>query len=268
MPFATVRRLSQASLQALGLRRSNSDGDRHQRRGRSNHNNIGNENENGNENGNGNGNGNGSSSRSRSNRNSNSNSNSNSNRGSNSNNYSNSNSNSDRRHSLIRGPALLPNSTPTTPPETTLGEKLSRATADNMDGLLAIETQIRVEDQYRRASHPGSFRPTKVTFNLPKRPLRPIPGFVLRINSGTKEKDKASDITVGSDVRLVLRPVLTLGRVRYMEPHSIPNHPERLVGVELTDGVGDCDGCLEGIRYFQTKNLRAVFVPLSNLALA
>ncbi|KAI9030865.1 hypothetical protein CLU79DRAFT_359326 [Phycomyces nitens] len=215
MVFEAVRRLSLTSLEVLGLRRTRSDCDRRKRRRRS--------------------------------------------------------TNSDSVNTAY-GPALLPNPSQPTPPETTLEEKLSRATAENMDGLLAMETQIRVDEQRRRASLPGSFRHSHVTFNLPPKPIpvahcnrepnqqslqqsrvppedtsrhfRPRnSNLVLRINSGTDEGDKRSDITVGSYVRLVLRPVLTLGRVRYIEPCS-PTRFEQLVGVELTDG-GNFDTAIQ-----------------------
>ncbi|ORX61682.1 hypothetical protein DM01DRAFT_1316518 [Hesseltinella vesiculosa] len=71
-------------------------------------------------------------------------------------------------------------------------------------------------------------------------------------------KEKANLLVVGKRVKLVRRPVLTIGTVKYLGPVDFAEG--QWVGVELDRRVGKNDGSVDGQRYFTTSPNRGVLV--------
>ncbi|KAI8082256.1 hypothetical protein BDF21DRAFT_444188 [Thamnidium elegans] len=197
-------------------------------------------------------------------------------------------------------------------PDNNLTSRLSMIDTGNLDLLLSMETQARIEaqakreqDQLEQAQQQETMsapRPTKIKFELPvtpprsrsptnprlqyprARPVRSLPeeGLTANImrhplpnnNSNNKNKrigwrhlfsDRDDEetkhiplpITVGSRVKLKLRPLPTFGYVRFIG--NVEPENEEYVGVELDHGVGNCDGTRNGKRYFHTDVNRGIY---------
>ncbi|GAA5805798.1 hypothetical protein HPULCUR_011324 [Helicostylum pulchrum] len=195
-------------------------------------------------------------------------------------------------------------------PDNNLTSRLSMIDTGNLDLLLSMETQARIEAQAKREQEQleqaqqqetlSAPRPTKIKFELPvtpprsrsptnprlqyprARPVRSLPeeGLTANImrhplpNNNNKNKrvgwrhlfgDRDDEetkpiplsITVGSRVKLKLRPLPTFGFVRFIG--NVEPENEEYVGVELDHGVGNCDGTRNGKRYFHTDANRGIY---------
>ncbi|KAI8079388.1 hypothetical protein BDF21DRAFT_363158 [Thamnidium elegans] len=77
---------------------------------------------------------------------------------------------------------------------------------------------------------------------------------------------------IGQRVRLLHRPVFTVGTVAYVgklsqDTTQVMNH-EQILGVELDRSVGTNDGSIDGQRYFTTLPNKGIFVKPSQVTLA
>lgn len=71
---------------------------------------------------------------------------------------------------------------------------------------------------------------------------------------------------------------IVVGRVRYVGPivshstadaNACANHDlETFVGLQLSSGIGDCDGTYEGRRFFECKPHHGLFVPFKKIVMA
>ncbi|ORY96309.1 CAP Gly-rich domain-containing protein [Syncephalastrum racemosum] len=82
-----------------------------------------------------------------------------------------------------------------------------------------------------------------------------------------EDDGKAKELKIGDMVKLIHRPLPTLGHVRYIGPVAWAEGDD-WVGVELQSRVGKNDGSVDGKRYFQTDPHRGIFVTKSELTLA
>ncbi|KAI8089260.1 uncharacterized protein BX664DRAFT_263824 [Halteromyces radiatus] len=145
-------------------------------------------------------------------------------------------------------------------------------------------------------SSPNSPRKSRLTFELPETPIRAK--FATTQVSTTKSssrrrrrtrspkhkyrwglggsKDSASDSDeeddsqagmpiVGAKVELLRRPLPTLGRIKFIG--NVQFSKGTWVGVELESRLGQNDGSVDGIRYFQTDPQRGIFVKPDGLKL-
>ncbi|KAI9025767.1 CAP Gly-rich domain-containing protein [Phycomyces nitens] len=194
-----------------------------------------------------------------------------------------------------------------------LNEKMKRLTTNDLELLLSMETQARIDAQEERernaaaeaareAAVAATPRPSRLKFELPvtpprsrspasanayprARPVRSLPEENTIINRGLEDKRKkrksrwtrimGSDqdssssesdeehepIQLGSKVRLIRRPLPTIGHVRYIGPLGDGEY----IGVELESRVGNNDGSVDGKRYFQTDPHRGIFVKRNEL---
>ncbi|KAL0089436.1 hypothetical protein J3Q64DRAFT_1399946 [Phycomyces blakesleeanus] len=121
-------------------------------------------------------------------------------------------------------------------------------------------------------------RVTRLTFEIPTTPLRaksPVTSYLStpqgsrrrarsprrhRWNIGSESEDEDLRVTpvIGAKVELLRRPLPTLGKIKYIGPVSFSKGT--WVGVELESRLGNMDGSVDGIRYFQTDAQRGVFV--------
>ncbi|KAF7721285.1 hypothetical protein EC973_004978 [Apophysomyces ossiformis] len=89
-------------------------------------------------------------------------------------------------------------------------------------------------------------------------------------DSSTDEEEKAlveKPLVLGAKVRLIRRPLPTLGYIRYLGPVGEKEEEEDMVGIELEHRVGNNDGSIYGKRYFQTDAHRGIFVKRNECAL-
>ncbi|ORZ20584.1 hypothetical protein BCR42DRAFT_347382 [Absidia repens] len=137
-------------------------------------------------------------------------------------------------------------------------------------------------------------RKSRLTFELPETPIRakfatPVstsksgsrrrtrsPKHKYRWGLGGGSKDSASDSgeedetqllmpVVGAKVELLRRPLPTLGRIKFIG--NVQFSKGTWVGVELESRLGQNDGSVDGVRYFQTDPQRGVFVKMDGLKL-
>ncbi|ORZ24082.1 hypothetical protein BCR42DRAFT_402214 [Absidia repens] len=168
---------------------------------------------------------------------------------------------------------------------------------EDLDSLLSMETQQRVEAQRERRDKAAAavesapttpLRPTRLKFELPVTPSRsrspsnqPItyprarpdlilkkvtcrsivenhPMLLLDVAAENKLKENGgTDDELGAYVTLIKRPLPTMGYVRYIGP--VEGEPGDWVGVELEHRVGNCDGLIKGQRFFKTDPQRGIF---------
>ncbi|KAF1798046.1 hypothetical protein V8B55DRAFT_1551083 [Mucor lusitanicus] len=194
-----------------------------------------------------------------------------------------------------------------TPPNT-LQRQLSMMDTGNLELLLSMETQARLDaqaerekEQQQQLSEQDSMlapRPTRIKFELPvtpprsrsparlayprARPVRSLPDEGLTANAmrhplpmnnmkprragwrhlfGDREEEELKQapipITIGTRVRLKMRPLPTFGYVRFIG--AVDFGKGEYIGIELDHGVGNCDGSIDGIRYFDTDPHRGTF---------
>ncbi|KAI8343886.1 CAP Gly-rich domain-containing protein [Chlamydoabsidia padenii] len=170
---------------------------------------------------------------------------------------------------------------------------------DDLDFLLSMETQQRLDAQTERDKLTLPPRPTRLKFELPvtpsrsrspsnqpiayprARPYRSLSEEKTRSHrkpedakSGPRKprhrrwsklmgSDDDSDsekrqVEVGTYVRLLKRPLPTMGYVRYIGP--VEGEPGDWIGVELQHRVGNCDGLIRGQRFFKTDPQRGIFL--------
>ncbi|CEP11221.1 hypothetical protein [Parasitella parasitica] len=191
----------------------------------------------------------------------------------------------------------------------TLQRQLSMMDTGNLDLLLSMETQARLEAQAEREKEEQQQllvqnnmlapRPTRIKFELPvtpprsrsparltyprARPVRSLPDEGLTTNTmrhsfpssnnpktrrtgwrhlfGDREEEEVKPtpipITIGTKVRLKMRPLPTFGIVRYIG--AVDFGRGEYIGIELDHGVGNCDGSINGARYFDTDPHRGTF---------
>ncbi|SAM08003.1 hypothetical protein [Absidia glauca] len=185
---------------------------------------------------------------------------------------------------------------------------------NDLDALLSMETQQRLDAQTERdkleSSLPPTPRPTRLKFELPVTPsrsrspsnqpiayprARPYRSLseerVASVNRKQPDDAKSSgprkqrhkrwsklmgsdsddetcsthdkvrakrQVEVGTYVRLLKRPLPTMGYVRYIGP--VEGEPGDWIGVELQHRVGNCDGLIKGQRFFKTDPQRGIFL--------
>lgn len=63
----------------------------------------------------------------------------------------------------------------------------------------------------------------------------------------------SSCLKIGATAVKVITPSgrVAVGRVRHVGPIAAKEDTEVYVGVELEENIGDCDGTIDGSRYFQ-----------------
>ncbi|ORZ15240.1 hypothetical protein BCR42DRAFT_353419 [Absidia repens] len=125
-------------------------------------------------------------------------------------------------------------------------------------------------------------RKSRLTFELPETPIRTklsIKGSTSGRTSSSKHKyrwgglktgfkesgsdsgdddDDQTVVVVGAKVELLRRPLPTLGRIKYIG--HVEFSKGTWVGVELESRLGQNDGSVDGVRYFQTDPQRGIFV--------
>ncbi|CAO3593137.1 unnamed protein product [Absidia cylindrospora] len=125
-------------------------------------------------------------------------------------------------------------------------------------------------------------RKSRLTFELPETPIRTKLSIKSStggrtssskhkyrwggLKTGSKESgsdsgdddDDHSVVAVGAKVELLRRPLPTLGRIKYIG--HVEFSKGTWVGVELESRLGQNDGSVDGVRYFQTDPQRGVFV--------
>ncbi|KAI8968349.1 CAP Gly-rich domain-containing protein [Mycotypha africana] len=172
----------------------------------------------------------------------------------------------------------------------------TRARMDNQEKR-EKEQQLKKEEEAAAAAAAAAAatprRPTKIKFELPvtpprskspikaypkAKPVRSLPEEGLTANALRRpppspkprrsswrylfgDRDNDDDmplpITLGSRVRLTMRPLPTFGYVQFIGAVEF-GHGE-WIGVELDHGVGNCDGSVDGITYFDTDPNRGIF---------
>lgn len=131
-------------------------------------------------------------------------------------------------------------------------------------------------------------RPTRLRFELPKIPQRPIVApnrLVLQKKSEKKKKkrsrsplryyrfgfgydssDEDEDLpqvpVLGARVRLLRRPLPMTGTIKFIGPVHFARGI--YVGIELESRLGSHDGTLDGRRYFSTNQQRGTFCKLDD----
>ncbi|OAD80351.1 hypothetical protein PHYBLDRAFT_76662 [Phycomyces blakesleeanus NRRL 1555(-)] len=195
-----------------------------------------------------------------------------------------------------------------------LNEKMKRLVTNDLELLLSMETQARIDAQEERERNAAAEaareaavattpRPSRLKFELPvtpprsrspaaanayprARPIRSLPEDNLinrerledkrkkrksrwtRImgsdqDSSSSESDEEDEpIRLGTKVRLIRRPLPTIGHVRYIGPLE---SNEEYIGVELESRVGNGDGSVNGKYYFHTDPHRGIFVKRNEL---
>ncbi|KAI9274199.1 CAP Gly-rich domain-containing protein [Sporodiniella umbellata] len=161
---------------------------------------------------------------------------------------------------------------------------------NDLDFLLTMETQARTDAMAKRESFKKepvvSNRPTTIKFELPvtpprsrsptrltyprARPYRSLPEDGLVLNEKRKKRpswrqffSEESDsepeayVTMGAYVKLKRRPLPTFGYVQFIG--GVDFGKGEWVGVELDHRVGNCDGSVDGTRYFKTDQHRGIF---------
>ncbi|CEI97639.1 hypothetical protein RMCBS344292_11769 [Rhizopus microsporus] len=185
--------------------------------------------------------------------------------------------------------------TPTCPPTERKERRSIAADTNDLELLLSMETQARLdalaerEKQKKQDDAVPFSRPTTIKFELPvtpprsrspnqrltyprARPTRSLPEEGLTANAKRKKRsswrylfgDRSDDdeevtpyVTMDARVRLKLRPLPTFGYVRFIG--GVEFGKGEWVGVELDHGVGNCDGSVNGHRYFTTDPRRGIF---------
>ncbi|KAI8875568.1 hypothetical protein K501DRAFT_233497 [Backusella circina FSU 941] len=72
---------------------------------------------------------------------------------------------------------------------------------------------------------------------------------------------------VGIKVKLIKRPLPTMGTIKYIGPVTMYGVTDEWVGVELESRVGNTNGSVEGYQYFLTDPQRGIFVKREDLAI-
>ncbi|CAO3630128.1 unnamed protein product [Cunninghamella echinulata] len=131
-------------------------------------------------------------------------------------------------------------------------------------------------------------RRSRLTFELPETPIRAkyttqIPSksskrsskhkYRWSLGGGSNQSASDSDDeenqilmpVIGAKVELLRRPLPTLGRIKFIG--HVEFSKGTWVGVELESRLGQNDGSVDGIRYFQTDPQRGVFVKMDGLKL-
>ncbi|KAI8370585.1 uncharacterized protein BYT42DRAFT_582945 [Radiomyces spectabilis] len=85
-------------------------------------------------------------------------------------------------------------------------------------------------------------------------------------NHGNHVTSHQQELTLNAKVKLVRRPLPTLGHIRYIGNVDFAPGKE-MFGVELISRVGNNDGSVNGKRYFKTDPHRGIFVTREELAL-
>ncbi|RCH91142.1 CAP-GLY domain-containing linker protein 1, partial [Rhizopus stolonifer] len=161
-------------------------------------------------------------------------------------------------------------------------EKVKEERVDDLELLLSMETQTRVDALVEKDSTPK--RPTTIKFELPTLPLRatnyprttanqPLPEEGLIANERRKkrlswknlfkEEEVIAYVTMDARVRLKMRPLPTFGYVKYIG--GVGFGKGEWVGIELDHRVGNCDGSMNGQRYFITDHHRGIFCKRNDL---
>ncbi|KAG1044653.1 hypothetical protein G6F43_011426 [Rhizopus delemar] len=158
-----------------------------------------------------------------------------------------------------------------------------RSTVDGheLDLLLSMETQARMDALVEKEK--TTVRTTTIKFDLPPapprlsypktRPDRSLP------EEGSVENERRSRkrpswkslfgeqveayVTLGARVRLRLRPLPTFGYVKYIG--GVEFGKGEWIGIELDHRVGNCDGSMNGQRYFTTDHHRGIFCKRNDL---
>lgn len=196
-------------------------------------------------------------------------------------------------------------------PDNNLEHQLSMMDTGNLELLLSMETQARIDAQAEREKEAQEQqlqddmvtpRPTLIKFELPvtpprsrsparlayprARPIRSLPDEGLTANAmrhavpankpkragwrhlfGDRDEDESKSlplpIAIGSKVRLKMRPLPTFGHVRYIG--AVDFAKGEWIGVELDHGVGNCNGSIQDVQYFDTDHNRGTFVKRHDL---
>ncbi|CAO3701141.1 hypothetical protein G6F70_007334 [Rhizopus microsporus] len=84
-------------------------------------------------------------------------------------------------------------------------------------------------------------------------------------SSDISDDDEADNnvLGIGDKIKLLNRPLPTLGTIKYIGPVEFAEGP--YIGVELESRLGKSDGSVDGVRYFYTDPQRALFVRPSDL---
>ncbi|KAI8344023.1 CAP Gly-rich domain-containing protein [Chlamydoabsidia padenii] len=159
---------------------------------------------------------------------------------------------------------------------------------NDLETLLSMETQQRVDAQTERNKTGPPPRPSRLKFELPvtpsrsrspnsqsmvyprARPYRSLSeegSISMNVrkqsddDSSSEQAEKARakrHLEIGTYVTLIKRPLPTMGHVRYIGP--VGDEPGDWIGVELEHRVGNCDGAIKGHRYFTTDPQRGIFL--------
>ncbi|KAI8077464.1 CAP Gly-rich domain-containing protein [Thamnidium elegans] len=207
--------------------------------------------------------------------------------------------------SILRGPnsTQRPNSPPLAPvieddfDDKLLASKLKDITACDMELLLSLETQARMDCQEEKEKKQHT-RPSRIKFDLPMTPPRSKspdrstrqrrwslpddkkkPGRLTRWGKLMKQQEEAQnnkiiqqldtsseedliseqdDIVIGSKVKLFKRPLPIIGTVKFIG--KVHFDTGEWLGIELSSRVGNTDGIMDGKRYFQTNLHCGIFV--------
>ncbi|KAG0163604.1 hypothetical protein DFQ28_011460 [Apophysomyces sp. BC1034] len=91
-------------------------------------------------------------------------------------------------------------------------------------------------------------------------------------NDSTDDEEQSTTqkkpLFLGAKVKLIRRPLPTMGYVRYLGPVDFGQGSQEVhVGIELEHRVGNNDGSINGKRYFQTDPHRGIFVKQDECAM-
>ncbi|KAI8332446.1 CAP Gly-rich domain-containing protein [Chlamydoabsidia padenii] len=185
---------------------------------------------------------------------------------------------------------------PPKPQDDTLAERLRVISADDMELLLSMETQARMDhqaEQEERQLEQQTHHPKRLTFALPE-PLSgkrwSLPEDAIQqdlkkkkatkwsrcltghksdpsaVHPQQQQQQQQQHLHYGCKVKLIRSPIKTTAYVRYIGPVHFA--PGEWIGVELERAVGKTDGSVEGQRYFYTGAYRGSFFTKDELMLA
>ncbi|KAI8980900.1 hypothetical protein BDB01DRAFT_836564 [Pilobolus umbonatus] len=171
--------------------------------------------------------------------------------------------------------------------EEKLVTQLNEMKATDLDVMLSLESQTRIDNQQEILEVTVKSRPSRIKFKLPLTPprskspegrLHPIhrrnsipdnsPTSLLSLRKTIlwkwnqfalpgREDLNENALVVGIKVKLVNRPLPLMGTVKFIG--NIHTEKGEWIGIELDDRVGNTDGMLDNIRYFQTDMQRGIF---------
>ncbi|KAG1048805.1 hypothetical protein G6F43_008828 [Rhizopus delemar] len=193
-----------------------------------------------------------------------------------------------KKPALVDHDSVSTSSTESTDLSLRLTESAKPTMTGDLNLLLSMETQARMDAMAEKEKE-SLIRPTTIKFELPvtpprsrspnrltyprARPYRSLPeeGLIMAAekkrsswrNLFKEEEQEEAYVTMDSYVRLKLRPLPTFGYVRYMG--GVHFGKGEWVGVELDHRVGNCDGSVDGQRYFTTDHHRGIFCKRNDL---